>query len=119
MRPPADIAGRRFGRLLVIRRVPTRAGRTRWLCLCDCGKEHEASTDSLMQGLVRSCGCLRREESAARAKTAHKRAAARRGRLRVVYADPATLRPQDRPTGAPLRVDPAAVNDLLAAMGLA
>ena len=32
-----------------------------WLCLCDCGNHHEALSHNLLQGAVKSCGCLQRE----------------------------------------------------------
>ena len=35
----------------------------RWFVRCDCGKEKTASSASLLSGLTRSCGCLRRETS--------------------------------------------------------
>lgn len=44
-----DLTGRRFGALVVIKRVPqkTESGHARWLCLCDCGREHSTNSDSL------------------------------------------------------------------------
>lgn len=32
-----------------------------WKCVCDCGKEHEASRANLESGNVKSCGCLKKE----------------------------------------------------------
>jgi hypothetical protein len=55
------LAGERFGRLIVIRRVPRRDNKRRdamWLCLCDCGTETTLSTCALRTGNSRSCGCL-------------------------------------------------------------
>ena len=30
-----------------------------WLCLCECGNTHEASSNSLQRGGVQSCGCIK------------------------------------------------------------
>lgn len=49
-----DVIGRRYGRLIVLRRY-----RSRWLCLCDCGRETAAIGTELRSGRKRSCGCLR------------------------------------------------------------
>jgi len=54
-----DLAGERFGRLVVL----SLAGRNprRWLCVCDCGVEKEVRGDNLLSGHTTSCDCLRRE----------------------------------------------------------
>ncbi len=57
-----ELSDQIFGRLTVLRKL----GRNRhnqivWLCICSCGKEHEAIGSVLKRGLVRSCGCLRDE----------------------------------------------------------
>lgn len=58
-----DLTGQRYGRLLVIGPVARNgASRTsRWLCQCDCGRQHEASSSTLKDGKVASCGCLNRD----------------------------------------------------------
>jgi hypothetical protein len=56
-----DITGQRFGRLVALH--PTnkrRRGCVVWRCVCDCGKQIEASAWHLRGGATRSCGCLRR-----------------------------------------------------------
>lgn len=65
-----DLTGRRFGRLLVLRRegsyysdegvhsCPT------WRCRCDCGREVVVHGTNLRRGASRSCGCLQRELAA-------------------------------------------------------
>jgi hypothetical protein len=64
-RPLPDLAGQRFGRWTVLR--PVRRGRrTAWFCRCDCGAELVVDGGSLASGASRSCGCLKREEAAAR-----------------------------------------------------
>lgn len=53
--------GRKFGRLIVIREMPTIGRRRRWLCRCLCGKSIETDDATLKRGRCRSCGCLQRE----------------------------------------------------------
>jgi len=55
-----DITGQRFGRLVAVRQSPSRGGRRRWVCQCDCGKQADVSGYHLRSALVKSCGCLRR-----------------------------------------------------------
>lgn len=52
-----DLTGKRFGRLTVIERAETKNGKTRWKCLCDCGKYTYTITNRLVQGKSLSCGC--------------------------------------------------------------
>lgn len=54
-----NMIGERFGKLLVIKKVPSTNGNTRWECLCDCGKHKEFQAGMLRTGRARSCGCLR------------------------------------------------------------
>lgn len=58
-----DLKGQRFGKLTAVESLPIRAkgGFIRWKCNCDCGGIAEATSSSLRQGNVRSCGCLHRE----------------------------------------------------------
>lgn len=56
-----DLIGKRFGRLIVIKRTGTKNKQVLWLCKCDCGKEKEISGVSLKRGATVSCGCYRRE----------------------------------------------------------
>lgn len=60
-----DLTGRRFGLLTVVGRTHTGedAPRTFWHCRCDCGRETDVFSGSLLRGLTRSCGCLSREIS--------------------------------------------------------
>lgn len=64
-----DITGQRFGKLVAVKRLPTRlspSGRkySVWLCQCDCGKQVEARLNNLTEGTKRSCGCLIKEAHA-------------------------------------------------------
>ncbi len=59
-----DLTGKRFGRLLVLKRGTRPGGkgrRTFWLCRCDCGVEKDVWAYSLTRPTApsRSCGCLR------------------------------------------------------------
>jgi hypothetical protein len=60
-----DLTGKKFGRLLVIKRVnkpkEKSAAGTYWLCKCDCGNEKTANNHDLVHGDTTSCGCKRHE----------------------------------------------------------
>ena len=62
-----DLTGRRFGKLVVLRR--SEQGRRRrsvvWVCQCDCGNVRLAITCDLTRGRMISCGCLRRKRNKA------------------------------------------------------
>lgn len=68
--PRHDIAGQRFGRLVVDTPAPARRSgqgtRSAWWCRCDCGALVSVVTDSLRAGLTRSCGCLYKDAGARR-----------------------------------------------------
>jgi hypothetical protein len=57
-----DLSGRRFGRLVAVRRIikTYENGRTFWKCKCDCGNSISVRTDALLLKVLgtRSCGCL-------------------------------------------------------------
>lgn len=58
--PKTDLTGRRFGRLIVLRRlarVPNSKGKYTWECLCDCGNIKTVRGDQLGVS-TKSCGCL-------------------------------------------------------------
>lgn len=60
-----QLSGQRFGRLLAVRGLrAARDGKMIWLFHCECGSEKEILADYVRTGKVRSCGCLRRENSA-------------------------------------------------------
>jgi hypothetical protein len=66
--------GQRFGRGTVTDpeiRVPNGPGQTKRGCRlrCDCGTVYEAALTHLARGVVKSCGCLSREMTSARATT--------------------------------------------------
>ena len=68
-----DLTGRRFGRLIVIKRAdeyvsPKGQRHIRWLCKCDCGNDVVVKGNSLKSGNTKSCGCLDSETTAKRNK---------------------------------------------------
>lgn len=57
-----DMAGLRFGRLVVLAQVANSGdGAAKWLCLCDCGARTEVVGRNLRHGGTRSCGCFAEE----------------------------------------------------------
>ena len=62
-----DLTGKRFGRLLVIKRNGSKNSCAAWLCKCDCGNEKTISSSHLQQG-TKSCGCLSKEIASERGR---------------------------------------------------
>lgn len=65
--------GQRYGRLVVIEKLPGR-GRgkgTKVVCRCDCGRQTEVFASNLARGHTTSCGCLKAEIVEAGAHTTH------------------------------------------------
>jgi hypothetical protein len=61
-RPVISLVGQKFGRLTVIKEAgKTKTGITKWLCLCDCGKEKVVIGTNIKRGLTTSCGCYSTE----------------------------------------------------------
>ncbi len=57
-----DLTNQRFGRLIALRPTAERHGSCIvWECQCDCGRKAMAPTNLLINGNIRSCGCLQRE----------------------------------------------------------
>jgi hypothetical protein len=65
-----DLTGRRFGRLVALHPKGRKWGYRIWLCVCDCGTRKRLAADTLMKGLVVSCGCFQKERAIA-ANTRH------------------------------------------------
>lgn len=75
MPAPANLLGRRFGRLRVVRRMTTdRPGRW-WLVVCDCKTEQVVPSEHLLRKRrpKQSCGCLQREAASAEMTANNKR----------------------------------------------
>lgn len=54
-----DIKGQRFGKLTAISKEESMGGKTRWLCICVCGRNKVAFTSMLKSGHTWHCGCER------------------------------------------------------------
>ncbi|MFA9413265.1 AP2 domain-containing protein [Streptococcus sp. E29BA] len=65
-----DLAGQRFGRLVVLREVKEGAPRKHitWECQCDCGTIKDIRGAALKSGATKSCGCLNDEKRRERYK---------------------------------------------------
>ncbi len=62
----SDLSGRRFGKLVVERMADKKLnGRIAWVCKCDCGNETVVTATNLVSGATKSCGCIRKENTAA------------------------------------------------------
>ncbi len=61
MNPKFHLVGKRFGRLVVIERLPNAKGGRWWKCRCDCGNEIKSTTGYLRGGNTHSCGCSQRD----------------------------------------------------------
>ena len=48
--PILDLAGWRFGRLMVLNPAPAIGLRMRWVCACDCGQTTEVASGDLRKG---------------------------------------------------------------------
>jgi hypothetical protein len=68
---PIDITGQRFGRLTAVAPAGS-SGRegVLWGCLCDCSASLNVTAKKLRSGNTKSCGCLVRDTTVARNKTA-------------------------------------------------
>ncbi len=67
-----NLAGRRFGRLVVIcRSTITKDRNAWWNCKCDCGQTIDTRSNSLRRGDTKSCGCLHRETGTDNLKVAN------------------------------------------------
>lgn len=59
-----NLAGLKFGRLTVIKKVKNnKKGNSQWLCRCDCGNEIIVFSNNLCRGNTKSCGCLRKDNA--------------------------------------------------------
>lgn len=56
-----ELKGRQFNRLTVLDRCVGKNHSKYWLCVCECGNQKSVKGLHLLNGEVRSCGCLRDE----------------------------------------------------------
>ena len=57
-----DLVGQRFGRLVVLAKErSTKSTGLYWSCICDCGVNKIVNGRNLKSGLIKSCGCLKRD----------------------------------------------------------
>lgn len=54
-----DLSGRQFGKLKVISRDwESKSKRIRYICQCECGTVFSVQDNHLVEGTIRSCGCI-------------------------------------------------------------
>lgn len=60
----ADLTGRRFSKLTVLKKTgrKTKSGHSLWLCQCDCGNVIETTKRRLITGNTGSCGCGKKDQ---------------------------------------------------------
>lgn len=74
MKNNIDLVGKTFGRLTVIKKLrPNKRRNIQWLCQCSCGNKHIVITSYLINGKIKSCGCLQKEKLAKRVTKHHLR----------------------------------------------
>lgn len=57
----SKLLGQRFGRLVVDKFEYHKYSRCWWSCVCDCGARKIVSSNMLLRGHVKSCGCYKRD----------------------------------------------------------
>ena len=67
---PIDMTGQRYGRLVVLELEKRDDKHAYWNAICDCGKTVVVKRNELCRGKVKSCGCLR-VDNTRRMKTTH------------------------------------------------
>lgn len=85
MAQPLDLVGKRFGRLVVLRRTENNYKGTHWLCRCDCGNVVEVYGSSLNRGMTKSCGCLTKDLLTERNKSSQKHGLSRSRIYRIYF----------------------------------
>lgn len=61
MPPLIDLTGKKFDKLLVLKRGPNKGRYTAWECQCDCGNIILVRGADLKNGHTKSCGCFKNE----------------------------------------------------------
>lgn len=67
-RPPAVLPGEKYGRLTVLEYAGSLKGVREYRCACECGTNITVAGSSIRKGHTKSCGCLKSELSAERAR---------------------------------------------------
>lgn len=78
-----DLTGRSFGRLSVVQFLGFQQSKSTWLCLCECGSRKIARGADLMNGMVISCGCARKDRPGIMPLSARSKCAAIRAKRRA------------------------------------
>lgn len=55
-----NLTGKTFGKLTVLRRVESDSKDLKWECKCDCGNVVQVEGSKLQDGLITSCGCVKK-----------------------------------------------------------
>jgi hypothetical protein len=58
-----EVVGQKFNRMTVIEEQPSKGGRRRVLCKCECGNMKTVDLADLRRGHTTSCGCFNRERT--------------------------------------------------------
>ena len=58
-----DVSGKKFNKLTALHRLHNTKGKTKWLCVCDCGNFAEVILSDLQLNKTKSCGCLKYESN--------------------------------------------------------
>lgn len=62
-----NLTGKTFGKLTVLRRVESDSKDLKWECKCDCGNVVQVEGSKLQDGLITSCGCVKKNNVKMRA----------------------------------------------------
>lgn len=88
--PLKDLHQRRFGALVAVSYVRgSKCVRSFWVCRCDCGAQTNASTNQLLSGKSKSCGC-KVGENISKARTVHGHTAGGNSRTYRIWANMVT-----------------------------
>jgi hypothetical protein len=68
-----DLTGQKFERLSVVKLMFIKNNRAYWQCRCDCNKEKIVRGSHLINGAIKSCGCLGRNNSLKHGHTRNKK----------------------------------------------
>ena len=58
-----NLLGKKFGRLTVIKQLPSENRSAHWLCQCECGNQITANQADLFWGSVTDCGCQKKKRT--------------------------------------------------------